>query len=335
MSPVDRVAQLRARLYAALTTAGPLVRYGVLNRWRDLDALEAEKIAAVVAPVLARATTPTDPAASGGDGPAALREWLDREIEAADIWSAHISGGGHADFGDRNVGLGRWTARAIALSEVRDRLATPAAPGAATEGLCPECRACVPMVLDEHRSDVEDPCGGTGGHPAYGVRTEPGAVLCTKRHGHDGGVHLAATPRPADEGAQGGRRTIRVTTTVPHVLAEAIRLVDRREGEDRFEAQARGLDEIGYAIVGKDDAGQLAASPQPAATEGEAADLIAPAHDIACVINDHFNRRGADPNGIDGDDAIALLDAAQAAIREHRCAAPTPSTAAGEGEVSS
>lgn len=51
--------------------------------------------------------------------------------------------------------------------------------------------------------------------------------------------------------------TIRVTTTLDGVLRHAIELTEPREGEDVWHRQARGLDEIGYTILGKDDAAEL------------------------------------------------------------------------------
>jgi len=52
--------------------------------------------------------------------------------------------------------------------------------------------------------------------------------------------------------------TIKVTTTPAFILRSAIELAtEGPDGETRWERQARTLDELGYAIVGKDDAADL------------------------------------------------------------------------------
>jgi len=46
-------------------------------------------------------------------------------------------------------------------------------------------------------------------------------------------------------------RTVKVTVSLPVLLQHAIELTKSREGEDRWERQARGLAELGYTIVGQ------------------------------------------------------------------------------------
>jgi hypothetical protein len=48
-------------------------------------------------------------------------------------------------------------------------------------------------------------------------------------------------------------QTIHVTITLDALLRHAVELTDKRDGEDVWQRQARGLDELGYAIVRKDD----------------------------------------------------------------------------------
>lgn len=51
--------------------------------------------------------------------------------------------------------------------------------------------------------------------------------------------------------------TIRVMTTPETVLRHAVVLAEQRDGEDRWEMQARTLEELGYRIVGKEETERL------------------------------------------------------------------------------
>jgi hypothetical protein len=51
--------------------------------------------------------------------------------------------------------------------------------------------------------------------------------------------------------------TIKVSTTYANVLRDSVALATKRDGEDRFDQQARTLYELGYAIVGHDDVAEL------------------------------------------------------------------------------
>lgn len=75
-----------------------------------------------------------------------------------------------------------------------------------------------------------------------------------------------------------GRATwIKVMVSIPVVLQHAVELAEQRIGETVWERQARGLDEIGYAIVRKDDDAQqdppVAGDLDPVAVATQAIEL--------------------------------------------------------------